>query len=82
MKRRQKGQKRNIRVPQQLTSSPLRQPHCPPPCGKLAAPTRADAVAIHDAIAGRLQGSGNVRYYECEQTFGVWHWTRRMRWEK
>lgn len=75
MRRRQKGDRRNQRVPGRNVP---RIPHCPEPCGKMMSPSRADAVRLYNDIAGRRRDSEPVRFYECDVILGAWHWTRKV----
>lgn len=51
---------------------------CPPPCGKVAAPSLEAAKTLRAKAAARHRNKEPVRYYECRITRGVWHWTRQM----
>ena len=50
------------------------RPVCPDPyCGKLIAPTKADAKRLHKEVQQDNGDRSPVRYYEHA---GGWHWTR------
>lgn len=78
MRRRQKGDRRWQRQTMTRPGGNIqRTPHCPPPCGKAASPSKAAARDLYRSIAERLGGDEPVRYYQCNVTYGVWHWTRK-----
>lgn len=51
---------------------------CPPPCGKVAAPSLEAARTLRARVAVKKGDVTPVRFYECRATPGVWHWTRQV----
>lgn len=51
---------------------------CPPPCGKVAAPSLEASRALRAKVARQRGDTNPVAFYECRQTPGVWHWTRQV----
>ena len=53
-----------------------RLPRCS--CGKVWAPTKQQAEAMHEFVADYKGDSAKVHYYMCAT--GAWHWTRQQIW--
>lgn len=63
---------------------PRRKPsavRCPGPCGKIRCYSEAEAWAVARLRYAELGGEMTKRVYECEQSPGYWHMTRRETWE-